>query len=105
MIWQVNPGPLYRAVRPVRDPQYLRFLKKLPCVACLKTWNVDPAHTGPHGIGQKACDRKAIPLCRKCHREFDAGPQRFIDKHKLNIPALIAKFNQFYRTTIKKEAA
>ena len=51
---QVQPRPIYTAVKPVRDPNYLRFIKRLPCVACLKTWWVDPCHTGPHGMGQKS---------------------------------------------------
>ncbi len=103
--FQIRPGLIYRAVKPVRDPQYRRFIKSLPCIACLKTWSVDPCHTGPHGIGQKACDLKCIPLCRKCHREHDANPAAFVEKHGLNIPAYIAKLNQFYRSRIKQEAA
>lgn len=84
---------------------YRRFIKSLPCVACLKTWHVDPAHTGPHGTGQKACDLKCIPLCRRCHDLFDASPYTFAENHGLDIPAMIVKFNEFYRVKIKKEAA
>ena len=105
MLLQINPGPIYRAQKPVRDREYLRFIKRLPCVACLRTWGIDPAHTGPHGLGQKACDLKTIPLCRRCHDEFDSGPLRFAEKHGLDIPALIARFNEFYRSKIKPEAA
>jgi len=97
---QIQPGPIYQKEVPVRDPEYRRFIKRLPCVACLRTWMVDPAHTGPHALGVKGCDLKTIPLCRKCHREFDAAPQAFADKHKLDIPALIQMFNSFYQTNI-----
>ena len=93
---QIRPGRLYIAQKPVRDPLYRRFIKSLPCVACLKTWSVDPCHTGPHGTGQKSCDLSCIPLCRKHHREFDSIPREFTDRHKLDIPALILKFNSFY---------
>lgn len=101
---QVNPGPLYRNAKPIRDPQYLRFIKSLPCVACLKTWFIDPCHTGPHGIGQKACDLSCIPLCRQHHREFDSNPVKFAERFKLDIPTLIQMFNSFYRTKIGRAA-
>ena len=96
----VQPRPIYRAEKPVRDPQYRRFIKRLPCVACLQTWGVAPAHTGPHGMAQKACDLKCIPLCRKCHDAFDADPRGFAEAQKLDIPALIQRFKQFYREKV-----
>ena len=97
---QIQLRPIYRAEKPVRDPKYLRFLKRLPCVACLRTWNVDPAHTGAHGMSQKSCDLKAIPLCRRCHEAFDADPRGFAERNRLDIPALIAQFNRFYQEKI-----
>lgn len=103
--FQIRPGTIYRAVKPVRDPLYRRFIKSLPCLACLKTWSVDPAHTGPHGMSQKACDLKCVPFCRTCHAEYDQDPAAFVAKHNLDIPAYVAKFNEFYRTKIKREAA
>lgn len=102
---QLQPGALYHAHKPVRDPQYLKYIKLLPCLACLKTWGIDPCHTGPHGTGQKSCDLSAIPLCRKHHREFDANPVKFAERFKLDIPALMQMFNSFYQTKIKREAA
>ena len=102
---QINPGRIYRAIKPVRDPIYRRFIKSLPCAACLKTWNVDPCHTGPHGINQKSCDLSCIPLCRSCHDAFDADPRGFAARHNMDVAALIQKFNTFYCEKIKPEAA
>lgn len=102
---QLRPGPIYCGTAPVRDREYLRFIKRLPCVACLRTWSVDPAHTGPHGIGQKSCDLQTIPLCRRCHGAFDAEPHEFAETWKLDIPALIRRFNEFYQTKLKGQAA
>jgi hypothetical protein len=96
-----QPRPMYRAVKPVRNPEYTRFIKRLPCCNCLRTWNVDPAHTGAHGMGQKACDLKTIPLCRSCHIEFDSDPRGFAERNKLDIPALIERFNKFYLEKVK----
>jgi len=103
--FQVSPGPLYTKEKPVRDPEYRRFIKRLPCLGCLKSWGVDPAHTGPHGIGQKASDLSCIPLCRRCHQEFDADPQGFAETHKIDIAAEVAMFNHFWFTKIRKKAA
>ena len=94
--FQVRPGPLYRTHKPVRDPLYRRFVKQLPCVGCGKTWQIDPAHCGPHGISQKACDLTVIPLCRKCHEQFDAAPADFAATRKLDVPALQRMFQRFY---------
>jgi hypothetical protein len=102
---QISPGTIYRAQRPVRDPLYRRFIKQLPCLACLRTWGIDPCHTGAHGVGQKACDLKCIPLCRKCHQEYDAAPYDFAAKHGIDVQKHIARLNEFYRTKILKEAA
>ena len=102
---QIRPGPLYHGTKPVRDPAYLRFIKRLPCVACLRTSWIDPAHTGPHGIGQKACDLTCVPLCRRCHDLYDANPRLFAERHQLDISALIERFNSFYQTKLEGKAA
>ena len=102
---QIRPGALYQGKAPVRDREYLCFIKKLPCVVCLKTWWVDPAHTGPHGLGQKSSDLDCIPLCRAHHEEFDKCQWRFAFRHHLDTPALIEMFNHFYQTKLKGRAA
>ena len=95
-IFGIRSERLYQPSKPVRDPLYKRSIKSLPCCACGKSWNVDPAHTGPHGLGQKASDLDCIPLCRKCHKLFDADPYGFAERMRLNIAALIAKLNAFW---------
>ena len=102
---QIRPGQIYQGTKPVRDPEYRRFIKQFPCVVCMKTWWVDPCHTGPHGTSQKACDLTCIPLCRLHHAEFDANPRQFTERHHLDIPALIEMFKSFYQTKLKGRAA
>jgi hypothetical protein len=29
---QIRPGQIYQRSKPVRDPDYRRFIKRLPCV-------------------------------------------------------------------------
>jgi hypothetical protein len=94
--FQVAPGQIYQREILVRDDKYRRYVKQFPCVGCRRTWMIDPAHCGPHGTGQKASDLTCIPLCRKCHREFDANPVKFVESRRLDIPALQRMFQRFY---------
>lgn len=97
---QLSPGPLYNGSAPVRDEGYKRFIKMLPCIACLNTWHIDPAHTGQHGLGQKSSDLSCIPLCRPCHDQYGADPVAFTERHRLDIPVLIGMFNSFWQTKL-----
>ena len=104
-LFALRTTPIYQREEPVRDPAYKRFIKSLPCVGCLKRRWIDPAHTGPHGLGQKASDLNCIPLCRTCHQEYDTNPQAFVEKRKLDIPGLIQMFNAFYQRIKGRQAA
>lgn len=109
-IFQIAPRPLVRSAKPVRDPKYRAYIRRLPCLVCLTTRNVEAAHTGPHGIGQKSCDLSCIPLCIGHHRrDSDSyhrlGPIPFQERHGMDIGAHVARLNEFYRTRILKEAA
>lgn len=60
-----------------RSERHLRFVRSLPCCAC----GVSPcdAHhmVGMHGVGGmglKAEDSMAMPLCRACHMELHREP-------------------------------
>lgn len=102
--FQIAPGLIYKAEKPVRNPRYKRFVKRFPCIGCGRTWLIDPMHTGPHSLGEKSCDMRVLPGCRKCHREFDANPKAFASKRGLDIPALIAKFNHLWETRQRRIA-
>ena len=102
---QIRPGQMYQGSKPVRDPNYLRFIKRFACVGCGRTWWIDPMHTGPHAAGQKASDLDALPGCRVCHEEFDKCQWKFANRHHLDIPALIQMFQHFYTEKLKGRAA
>ncbi|WP_277810667.1 DUF968 domain-containing protein [Chromohalobacter canadensis] len=60
-----------------RSPDYLAWVRTLPCCAC----GVSPcdAHHmvgmyGVGGMGLKAEDSMAMPLCRACHMELHREP-------------------------------
>lgn len=82
--FQVAPGPIYKAQKPVRNPLYRRWIKRFPCVACGSTRNVDPMRTGPHGLGTvepEAKEDSMITTCRQCgsHYEVDRGEDGYPD--------------------------
>ena len=102
--FQISPRPIYQKEIPEVNPAYRRFIKRFPCVSCGQTWGIDPCHTGPHGIGQKSSDKSCIPLCRKCHDEFDSGPALFAAAHGLDVPLLIEVFNRRWELMQQRSA-
>ena len=92
---------LRRYVRPVRDAEYLRFIRRFPCVACGGSRRVEAAHIGPRGLKQKTSDWTALPLCFKCHQDgpgalHKVGPDSFQASRGLDFAALQAMFNRFF---------
>jgi hypothetical protein len=85
-------------VKPRRDSRYLQWIRTLPCAVCGTNRNVEAAHTGAHGLGQKSPDSSAIPLCIRHHRTgadsyHELGARRFAVVHDLNIPQIVARLN------------
>ena len=77
----VNFNPVPKPQTP-RDPKYLDWLKTQRCVVCHRSVNpnldIVAAHYGEHGIGIKASDLEALPLCFHCHAlEHMQGPRLF----------------------------
>jgi len=85
-------------MKPARNSRYLAWIRTQPCCVCGSTQRIEASHTGPHGIGQKSPDTSAIPLCSKHHRTaadsyHRLGPRKFSEKHKLDIPSIVRRFN------------
>lgn len=100
--YSVASDLLYRRKKPGRDIQYLRWIRKFPCVGCGTSRWIEAAHIGPHGIGQKADDREALPLCYKCHRTDNdslhkIGPVKFQQRKNICFADLIAYFQGMYK--------
>jgi|SRR5208337_183137 len=82
-------------MKPVRDPAYLAFIRSLPCAVCFRTRNVEAAHVGRRGMGQKSSDRETIPLCSLHHREqHRIGLRQFSRDYELDIPELVRQLNE-----------
>ena len=64
----------------MKSTAYLDFVRGLPCAACMAPPPNDPHHicdVGLYpGMGRKASDIHAIPLCRVCHAKLHAGDAR-----------------------------
>lgn len=62
------------------DPAYLAWVRSLPCVSCGRPPRSEAHHvTMGRGLGQKAPDDQAVPLCPRCHCCFHDGAGRFWD--------------------------
>lgn len=80
-------GATLRAVpkppKPARSRSYLDFIRAMACCICSAPPPSDPHHWGERGMGQKATDFSAVPLCRvhhdqwHDHRRFTHGGRRW----------------------------
>jgi hypothetical protein len=94
--WLLNTQPLQRFSKPVRDSAYLAFVRRFPCVGCGSSRLIEAAHFGPHGIGQKASDLDALPLCRACHREYHRSARTFAERKAIEVSELQEFFRGMY---------
>lgn len=52
---------------PLRDPEYVAFVRTLPCAICGAPPPSDPSHFGTRGMSQKTDDTRLLPSCREDH--------------------------------------
>ena len=71
--------------------QFLEYIRNQKyCCICLQVQPVEPHHLSAVGMGgnsKKEIEKHytAIPVCRKCHREYhDRGEKFQSDKYKMN---------------------
>ena len=96
-----------REPRPNRNdaPEYLNFIRSLPCVICARQarpqfGRTEAAHVGIRGMGQKCSDWEAIPLCACHHRTGEFAHhvigKRFWVKWRIDRYETIAKYQDLY---------
>ncbi len=94
--------------RPTRHSDYLRFIRRQPCVVCGALYGVESAHSGQRGLGQKADDRFALPLCRYHHRtgkySHHVLGKRFWGFHGLDRAGLIKQLQELYAQSLGSTA-
>lgn len=94
---------LAKPVTP-RDPDYLDFIRRQPCLVCRKI--AEPHHFGPHGLGIKGSDYKTVPLCRYHHSLLTAvgwSLERFEQKFCLDFKEEAIILLSKYIQAIKEE--
>lgn len=78
-----------------RDRKYLDWIRSLHCVVC-QGRPVHAHHEGKRGIGIKASDYDAIPLCENHHRErHQIGQKSFWGSTEPS--AIIKRLQTIYR--------
>jgi hypothetical protein len=92
----IAPRALYVSTPPVRDEAYKRWIRSFPCTICGTRRRIEAAHTGPHGMGQKASDLSCIPLCGDQHAEMHRGVQEFQERHGIDIAETVATLNKVW---------
>jgi hypothetical protein len=102
--------------KPVRDPQYLAYIRSHACILCddaierrvfvdgkpyRQETRTEAAHVGEiRGIGQKCADNLTIPLCARHHRtgkdSHHVMGKRFWAHHGINLKAVVEGLMQRY---------
>jgi len=91
----------------IRDSKYLAFIRTIPCLVCRHRGVVHAHHAETGGMGIKASDYTAIPLCVKHHTSgsdavHNLGTGKFITKFNINLPETYKKLYEMYCTKNKK---
>lgn len=81
-----------------RDPDYLAFLRRCPCVVCIQLGIKAPSSEAAHLRTKRGHgDTWAVPLCINHHRQQHAdGIKSFIARHKLDVDHLCADYRAAY---------
>src|ERR1017187_5536824 len=103
---------------PDRSPEYLAWIRTLPCLVCSRVSGgatvIEAAHTnalGSRGVGQKTSDFSAIPLCAAHHREnLDSyhvlGEQGFSHTHGINLQEIVLRLqSRFWQQDVSASRA
>lgn len=100
----VAQRPLYIQAPPVRSEDYRRWIRSWPCLACATRRQVEAAHTGAHGLGQKASDLQTVPLCKEHHAELHQGVRDFEERYQIDFADVVAMFNAIWAERRRKAA-
>ncbi len=82
-------------MKPARSARYLAWIRTLCCFFCGAA-RAEPAHTGIRGLGQKASDYEAVPMCRRCHDGYHDHALSFWSHWGLDRLQVIHKLNERY---------
>lgn len=88
---------------PTRSPAHLAFIRSLPCIVCFRERNIEAAHVGRRGMGQKCSDLETLPMCNTHHREqHRIGLRQFQRSYELDVPELLAMLQEKPRLFVRE---
>ena len=94
-------------MKPARSRKYLDWIRTLPCLCCGA--KAEAAHTGSHGMAQKASDFSAVPLCWWHHREggcaIHKGVRAFVAFWQLDLALVVETLNRWYESDSDRQYA
>ncbi len=91
--------------KPVRleDPDYLRFIRRQPCV--ISGVQSDPHHVVPEGggkVGSKVSDYRTVPLSFRLHREYHRiGRRAFEQKYNVDLDLVQIQYLELYLSALR----
>lgn len=79
--WGIRAKTPKRVARRAELSPRTQYVKAQPCINCGRRGPCDPAHItlsrDEKGMGMKVDDRQIVPLCRRCHRQWDTHSGQF----------------------------
>lgn len=84
-------GVRFPKEKTTRHPEYLDFVRTLPCCICDRPGPNEAHHAGAdRGMGIKCNDTRAISLCSRCHAEWHSiGVKSFQEKHNVSVKDMV----------------
>lgn len=101
----IDPLNVLAFPKPVRleDPDYLRFIRRQPCV--ISHCAAEAHHVVPPGHGKaggKVSDYRAVPLSLKLHNEYHRiGREKFEAKYRVNLDLEQIRLLEQYVSALK----
>ncbi len=89
---------------PLRSPAFLAHVRTFMCLTCYATRGIAACHTENNGMSSKGPDSGCVPLCSRCHAEYDANKKKFEREHLHGMLSLKDQAQASWRIWVKKEA-
>lgn len=86
----------------VRCSEYLAFVRRHPCIICYRD-GAQAHHWGPHGLGKKAPDWLAIPLCAECHRAWHEQPWSITPRDDMSLFSTVSVALEYHAATAQRD--
>ena len=109
---RLKPRGKTKYARRPRDHAYMAWVKSLPCVGPFPHQCQGPSeahHAGVRGLGQRAEDSTAIPLCRNAHHAWHSGGEAFAGwqnwERRTWADIMIREMQALYASQQRREAA